>query len=94
MSGKRWIVDAGQVNGKRLPQACHDARVHGTLAGNRALERRRCGVERGLAADEAYKGACGHGPGGAAFDDISCPGVLGGNCGEKLIELIVVAQLE
>ncbi|VWM24267.1 Uncharacterised protein [Collinsella intestinalis] len=72
----------------------HNAHIHGALAGDRALERSLCGVERGLAADEAYKGACGHGPSGAAFDDIACPGVLGGNCGEELIELIVVAQLE
>ena len=88
------VIDAPELDGKGLTQVGDDANVNGPFARDGTFKRRLCGVERGLAADKAHAGSCGHGARGPALDDGAGSGVLGREAGEELVELVVVSELE
>ncbi len=47
-----------------------------------------------LTANHAHTAALGHGAGNAALDDVAGGGIIGGDGGQELVELVVVAKLQ
>ena len=92
--GKRGVVAAGERNGKRLAQTRHDGHIYGAAAQHIALERGAGSVNGALTANHAHTATLGHATGHAALDDIAGCGIIGGNGGQELVELIVVAKLQ
>ena len=91
---KRRIIAAGECDSKRLAQARHDGHIYGAAAQHVALERGAGGVDGALAADDAHAAALGHAAGHAALDDVAGGGIIGGNGGQELVKLVVVAKLQ
>ena len=92
--GERGVVTAGECNGKRLAQARHDGHINSSAAQYIALECGAGGVDGALTANHADAAALGHAAGHATFDDVARGGIIGGNGGQELVELIVVAKLQ
>ena len=92
--GKRGVVAAGERNGKRLAQTRHNGHVYGAAAQHVALERSAGGVDGALASNHAHAATLGHATGHAALDNIAGGGIIGGNGGQELVELIVVTKLQ
>ena len=91
---KRRIIAAGECDSKRLAQARHDGHIYGAAAQHIALERGAGGVNGALTANHADAATLGHATGHAALDNIARGGIIGGNGGQELVELIVVAKLQ
>ena len=91
---KRRIVAAGERNGKRLAQTRYDGNIHGAAAQHIALERGAGGVNGALTSNHAHAAALGHAAGHAALDDVARGGIIGGDGGQELVELIVMAKLQ
>ena len=91
---KRWVVAASKRDGKRFTQTCHDGYIHGATAQHIALERGAGGVNGTLTANHADAAALRHAAGNATFDDVARGGIIGGDGGQELVELIVVAKLQ
>ena len=92
--GKRGVVAAGERDGKRLAQACHDGHINGAAVQHVALERGAGGVNGTLAANHAHTTALGHAAGHAALNDVARGGILGGDGGQELVEFVIVAKLQ
>ena len=92
--GERGVVTAGECDGKRLAQARHDGHINSSAAQHIALERGAGGVDGTLTANHAHAAALGHAAGHAALDDVAGGGIIGGDGGQELVELIVVAKLQ
>ena len=92
--GERGVVAAGERHDKRLAQTRHDGYIHGAAAQHVALERGAGSVDGALASDYAHTAALGHAAGHATLDNVAGGGVLGGDGGQELVELIVVAKLQ
>ena len=92
--GERGVVAAGERNGKRLVQTRHDGHIYGAAAQHIALERGAGSVNGALASNHAHAAALGHAAGHAALDDVARGGIIGGDGGQELVELIVVAKLQ
>ena len=91
---KRWVVAASKRDGKRFTQTCHDGYIHSSAAQHIALERGAGGVDGALAADDAHAAALGHATGHAALNDVTGGGIIGGNGGQELVKLVIVAKLQ
>ena len=91
---ERGVVAAGECDGKRLAQTRHNGHVHRATAQHVALERGAGGVDGALAANHADAASFGHAAGHAAFNDVARGGILGGDGGQELVKLIIVAQLQ
>ena len=92
--GERGVVTAGECDSKRFAQARHDGHINSSAAQHIALERGAGGVDGTLTANHADAAALGHAAGHATFDDVARGGIIGGNGGQELVELIVVAKLQ
>ena len=92
--GERGVVAAGERRGKRLAKARHDGHVYGAAAQHVALERGAGGVDSALASNHAYAATFGHATGHAALDDVAGSGIIGGDGGQELVELIVVTKFQ
>ena len=91
---KRWGVAAGERDDKRFAQTRHNGYINGTAAQHVALERGAGGVDGALAADDAHAAALGHAAGHAALDDVTGGGIIGGDGGQELVKLVVVAKFQ
>ena len=91
---KRRVVAAGERNGKRLAQTRHDGHINSSAAQHIALERGAGGVDGTLTANHADAAALGHAAGYATFDDFTGCGIIGGNGGQELVKLVIVAKLQ
>ena len=91
---KRRIVATGERNGKRLAQTRHNGHVYGAAAQHIALERGAGGVNGALASNHAHAAALGHATGHATLDNIAGSGIIGGNGGQELVKLVIVAKLQ
>ena len=58
------------------------------------LERGAGGVDGTLTANHADAAALGHAAGYATFDDFTGCGIIGGNGGQELVKLVIVAKLQ
>ena len=92
--GERGVVAAGERNGKRLAQARHDGHINSSAAQHIALERGTGGVDGTLTANHADAAALGHAAGHAALDNIARGGIIGGNGGQELVKLVIVAKFQ
>ena len=92
--GERGVVTAGECDGKRLAQARHDGHINSSAAQHIALERGAGGVDGTLTANHADAAALGHAAGHATLDDVAHGGIIGGNGGQELVELVIVAKLQ
>ena len=92
--GERGAVTAGECDGKRLAQACHDGHINSSAAQHIALECGAGGVDGTLTANHADAAALGHAAGHAALDDVAGSGIIGGNGGQELVKLVIVAKLQ
>ena len=92
--GERGVVTAGECDSKRLAQARHDGHVNSSAAQHIALERGAGGVNGALASNHAHAAALGHATGHAALDDVTGGGIIGGNGGQELVKLVIVAKLQ
>ena len=92
--GERGVVAAGERNGKRLAQTRHNGHVYGAAAQHIALERGAGGVNGALASNHAHAAALGHATGHATLDNIAGSGIIGGNGGQELVKLVIVAELQ
>ena len=91
---KRRIVATGERNGKRLAQTRHNGHVYGAAAQHIALECGAGGVNGALASNHAHAAALGHATGHATLDNIAGSGIIGGNGGQELVKLVIVAKLQ
>ena len=91
---ERGVVAAGERNGKRLAQTRHDGHIYGAAAQHIALERGAGGVNGTLTANHADAAALGHAAGHAALNDVTGGGIIGGDGGQELIKLVIVAKLQ
>lgn len=91
---KRRVVAAGERNGKRIAQTRRNGHVYGAAAQHVALERSTGGVDSALAANHAGAAAFGHAAGHAALDDVAGSGIIGGDGGQELVKLVIVAKLQ
>ena len=92
--GERGVVTAGECDSKRLAQARHDGHVNSSAAQHIALERGAGGVDGALTANHADAAALGHAAGHAALNDVTGGGIIGGNGGQELVKLVIVAKLQ
>ena len=92
--GERGVVTAGECDSKRLAQARHDGHINSAAAQHIALERGAGGVDGTLAANHADAAALGHATGHATLDNIAGSGIIGGNGGQELVKLVIVAKLQ
>ena len=92
--GEHGVVTAGECDSKRLAQTCHNGHVYGAAAQHIALERGAGGVNGALASNHAHAAALGHAAGHATFDDVTGGGIIGGNGGQELVKLVIVAKLQ
>ena len=92
--GERGVVRAGECDGKRLAQARHDGHINSSAAQHIALERGAGGVDGTLTANHADAAALGHAAGHAALDNIARGGIIGGNGGQELVKLVIVAKFQ
>ena len=92
--GERGVVAAGECDSKRLAQARHDGHINSSAAQHIALERGAGGVDGTLTANHADAAALGHAAGHATFDDVARGGTIGGNGGQELVKLVIVAKLQ
>ena len=92
--GERGVVTAGECDGKRLAQARHDGHINSSAAQHIALERGAGGVDGTLTANHAHAAALGHAARHAALDDVTGGGIIGGNGGQELVKLVIVAKLQ
>ena len=91
---ERGVVAAGECDGKRLAQARRDGHINSPAAQHVAFERGACGVDGALAANHTNTAALGHAAGHAALNDVARGGILGGDGGQELVKLIIVAKLQ
>ena len=92
--GERGVVTAGECDSKRLAQARHDGHINSSAAQHIALERGAGGVDGTLAANHAHAATLGHAAGHAALDDVAGGGIIGGDGGQELVKLVIVAKLQ
>lgn len=91
---KRRIIAAGECDSKRLAQARHDGHVNSSAAQHIALECGAGGVDGALTANHADAAALRHAAGHAALNDVTGGGIIGGNGGQELVKLVIVAKLQ
>ena len=91
---KRRVVAAGERYGKRLAQTRHNGHVYGAAAQHIALECGAGGVDGTLTANHADAAALGHATGHATLDNIAGSGIIGGNGGQELVKLVIVAKFQ
>ena len=92
--GERGVVTAGECNGKRLAQARPDGHINSSAAQYITLKCGAGGVDGTLAANHADAAALGHAAGHAALDDVAGSGIIGGDGGQELVKLVIVAKLQ
>ena len=92
--GERGVVAAGECDGKRLAQTGYDGNIHGAAAQHIALESSPGGIDGALTANHADAAALGHAAGHAALNDVTGGGIIGGNGGQELVKLVIVAKLQ
>ena len=91
---KRRIIAAAECDSKRLTQARHHGHINSSAAQHIALERGAGGVDGTLTANHADAAALGHATGHATFDDVARGGIIGGNGGQELVKLVIVAKFQ
>ena len=88
------VVAASKRDGKRFAQTRHNGYINGAAAQHIALERGAGSVNGALASNHAHAAALGHAARHAALDDVTGGGIIGGNGGQELVKLVIVAKLQ